>query len=316
MNSLTDRYLAATLPSVPAARRAEIAAELRGSIEDMIEDRAGNGQDPVAAEREVLTELGNPERLAARYADRRLQLYGPTYYLTWLRLLRLLLSFVPAIVGTVVAVLDAADGHAVGGAIGSGIGTAIEVAIQIAFWLTLVFAIVDRTKPALDLPGWSVDQLPDAPVNRDISLATTATAVAGLLFAIAFLPGQHLRPWLKAADGAGIPIIDPALWTSWLPVIIAVLVASVVFEIVKYRTGHWTWPLVAVNALLHLAFAVPVAWLMLSDRLLNPAFVQRFDRLRESDDLATGANIGVVILAVIVIWDVIDSVVKTRRRGA
>ena len=104
MNTLTDRYLAATLRTVPTPRREEIASELRASIEDMIEDRAGSGQDATVAEREVLTELGNPDLLAARYADRRLQLIGPTYYLVWLRLLKLLLSLVPAIVGTVVSV--------------------------------------------------------------------------------------------------------------------------------------------------------------------------------------------------------------------
>lgn len=316
MNSLTDRYLAATLPSVPAARREEIAAELRGSIEDMIEDRTGNGQDPVTAEREVLTELGNPERLAARYADRRLQLIGPTYYLVWLRLLRLLLSFVPAIVGTVSAVADAADGSGVGGAIGSGIGTAIEVAVHIAFWLTLTFAILERGKPVQGLGDWNVDQLPDAPVDREVSLANTATAVALLLFAIAYLPLQHFHSWIESDSGANIPIIDPALWTSWLPVLLAALVASVVFEIVKYRVGRWTWPLIGVNVALHLAFAVPAAWLILSDRLFSPEFVQRFEWLHEGDNLGTVANITAVVLAVVVIWDVFDSVSAINRRRA
>ncbi|MBE1490170.1 permease prefix domain 1-containing protein [Plantactinospora soyae] len=309
MNTLTDRYLAATLPSVPAARREEIAAELRGSIEDMIEDRTGNGQDPVTAEREVLTELGNPERLAARYADRRLQLIGPAYYLIWRRLLRLLLSLVPAIVGTVDAVSSAADGSVgVGGAIGSGIGTAIEVAVHVAFWLTLTFAILERTTPVQGLADWNVDELPNAPVDREISLAGTATAVAWLLFAIAYLPLQHFRSWVETADGTNIPIIDPALWTSWLPVLIAALVASVVFEIVKYRVGRWTWPLIGVNVGLHLAFAVPAAWLILSDRLFNPAFVQHFEWFREGDNLGTVATVSTVVMAVIVIWDVIDGV--------
>jgi hypothetical protein len=42
MTSLTDRYLAATLRSVPTARRAEIGTELRASIEDMIEGRSAD----------------------------------------------------------------------------------------------------------------------------------------------------------------------------------------------------------------------------------------------------------------------------------
>lgn len=126
----------------------------------MIEDRAGNGQDPVAAEREVLTELGNPDRLAARYADRRLQLIGPKYYLHWAKLLKTLLSFVPAIVGTVVAIVDAADDGTVGGAIGTGIGVAIEVAVQIAFWVTLGFAIAERTNTPSVCPSGTSTSFP------------------------------------------------------------------------------------------------------------------------------------------------------------
>ncbi|WP_371408703.1 permease prefix domain 1-containing protein [Micromonospora zamorensis] len=136
MNTLTDRYLAATLRSVPTQRRDEIASELRASIEDMIEDRTGSGQDTPTAEREVLTELGNPDELAARYADRRLQLIGPTYYLVWLRLLKLLLSFIPALVGTIVAVVKVAEGSGFG-AIGPGLVVALHVAVHIGFWLTL-----------------------------------------------------------------------------------------------------------------------------------------------------------------------------------
>jgi len=63
MSTLTDRYLTATLGSVPAQRRDEIATELRGSIEDMIDGRRAEGQDAATAEREVLTEMGNPAEM-------------------------------------------------------------------------------------------------------------------------------------------------------------------------------------------------------------------------------------------------------------
>ncbi|MET8307922.1 permease prefix domain 1-containing protein [Micromonospora sp. NPDC005173] len=315
MNTLTDRYLAATLRSVPTQRRDEIATELRASIEDMIEDRTGGGQDTTTVEREVLTELGNPDLLAARYADRRLQLIGPTYYIVWLRLLKLLLSFVPAIVGTVVAVIDVADGKGFG-AIGSGIAIAIEVAVQIAFWLTLTFALIERFQPVAGLPDWTVDQLPDVPVHRDISLADTIASVAMLVLTIGYLPFQHYQSWVHETDGGNIPILDPALWSFWLPALIAVLLASMVFEIVKYRIGRWTWTLFGVKALLNLAFTVPVAWLALSDRLLNPALGDRLSWLAEGDNRNTlGAAIAVGA-AVVLVWDLIDTATKSRRRSA
>ncbi|MET8040983.1 permease prefix domain 1-containing protein [Micromonospora sp. NPDC005215] len=315
MNTLTNRYLAATLRSVPAQRRDEIATELRASIDDMIEGRTDGGADPVTAEREVLTELGNPDLLAARYADRRLQLIGPTYYLVWLRLLKLLLSFIPALVGTVIAVIDVADGKGFG-AIGSGIGTAIEVAVQIAFWLTLTFALIDRFQPVASLPDWTVDQLPDAPVHRDISLTDTIASVAMLVLTIGYLPFQHYQSWVHETDGSNIPILDPALWSFWLPALIVVLLADVVFEILKYRIGHWSWTLFGVKALLNLAFSLPLAWLALSDRLLNPALGDRLSWLADGDNRNTlGAAIAVGV-AVILVWDLIETTTKTRRQAA
>ncbi|MGC5019558.1 HAAS signaling domain-containing protein [Micromonospora sp. DT47] len=316
MTTLTDRYLAATLRSVPAARRGEIATELRASIEDMIEGRSAGGQDTTSAEREVLTELGNPAQLAARYADRRLQLIGPTYYLAWERLLKLLLSFVPATVGVVVGLVEATAGDNAGGAIGAGIASALQVAVQISFWVTLVFAVLERTNTPLCLPEWSVDQLPEGPVDRQITLTDAAAAIAWLTLAIAYLPWQHFQSWVFDDEGRNLPILDPALWSIWLPFLLAVLVATVALEVAKYRAGRWTWPLVAVNALLDLAFAVPVAWLMLTDRLLNPDFVQRFEWLRQADHLDAVANLVVVGTTLVVLWDIVDSVVKARRHNA
>lgn len=282
----------------------------------MIDDRTGGGQGAEAAEREVLTELGNPERLAARYADRPLQLIGPTWYLVWQRVLRLLLATVPGVVGVVMGVLKATVGDDPGAAIGAGITSALQTAVQIAFWVTVSFAVLERTDVSLKLPAWSVDQLPEGAVERDVTLTDTCAAIAMVLLLLAFLPWQHFQSWVSDTDGDRIPLLDPALWTSWLPFLMALLLASVALQIAKYRSGRWTWRLVAANAVLDLAFAVPVAWLLLTDRLLNPALVRRFEWLRDADHLDTVANIAVVVIAGTILWDLVDSIVKARRNGA
>ncbi|GAA1879265.1 permease prefix domain 1-containing protein [Asanoa iriomotensis] len=315
MSSLTDRYLAATLGAVPAARREEIATELRASIEDMIDGKEAAGVSVAVAEREVLTELGDPAALAARYANRRLQLIGPAYYLVWERLLKLLLSFVPATVGIVVGLVAAVDGDA-SDAIGKGIGTAIEVAVHVAFWTTLTFAVIERTNTPLNLPEWSVDRLREerARGERQVGLADCVAAVALLALVIAYLPLQHFHSWVTDADGGNLPILDPALWSFWLPFLIAVLVGEAVVEILRYRAGGWTWPLVAVNAVLGAAFAVPVVWLLLTDRLFNPDFVARFEWLSRPDNLDTVATVAVVATIAVTLWGVFDSTVKACRR--
>lgn len=153
-------------------------------------------------------------------------------------------------------------------------------------------------------------------MKREIGLTDAIAAVFTIGLTIAYLVLQHFHSWLQTDNGTNIPIIDPALWNSWLPVLIGLLVISAGFEIVKYRVGHWTWPLVGINVLLDLAFAVPVAWLLLNDRLLSPAFVGHLDWLGEGDNLSTLATFSTVGIAVITVWDIIDSIIKTRRRTA
>ncbi|RKN40316.1 HAAS signaling domain-containing protein [Micromonospora endolithica] len=313
MTSLTDRYVAATLRSVPVARRDEIAAELRASIDDMVEGRSADGRDTGVVEREVLTELGDPARLAARYADRRLQLIGPTYFLVWQRLLVTLLSIIPGLVGVIVALVEATVDDNIGGAVGTGVVAAFQTAVQIAFWVTVVFAVLERVGAPLDLPGWTVDDLPDAPADRDVPLSETCASVVMLLLTIGFLAWQHVQTQILTPDGDRLPILDEALWTSWLPFLIAVLVASIGLEVAKYRARRWTWRLVGVNALLDLAFAVPVIGLLLTDRLFNPEFVQRIEWVRDGDNLNVVARGVAVGVAAVTLWDLVDSAIKARR---
>src|SRR5690606_3396276 len=81
----------------------DVRTELEASIGDAVEARVEQGEPRDDAERAVLTDLGDPAALAAGYADRPLWLIGPRYYLTWWRLLKLLLWIVPACVAVAVA---------------------------------------------------------------------------------------------------------------------------------------------------------------------------------------------------------------------
>lgn len=118
--TLTERYIAATVKSLPSELQPEVRDELHASIADAVEARAEQGESLEQAERAVLTDLGDPGALAAGYADRPLHLIGPRYFLTWWRLLKVLIAIVPAcafagiaIAGLAIAgvcIWDGADG--------------------------------------------------------------------------------------------------------------------------------------------------------------------------------------------------------------
>jgi hypothetical protein len=113
-SNLTDRYVDATLRRLPSDKRPDIEKELRASIADAVDARVEAGTALAEAEVAVLTELGDPARLAAGYAERPLHLIGPELFLDYTRLLRtLLVTIVPivaAVVGLVQAVGEARSG--------------------------------------------------------------------------------------------------------------------------------------------------------------------------------------------------------------
>ncbi len=133
--SLTDRYIAAAMRTVPEKQRADLGAELRTSIDDQIDARVDAGEARDAAERAVLTDLGDPEALAAGYTERSLYLIGPRYYLEWWRLLKILWWIVVPLAALGIALGQVLSGAAFGEIISSAVVGAFTVALHIGFWV-------------------------------------------------------------------------------------------------------------------------------------------------------------------------------------
>lgn len=303
-STLTDRYVYATTRAVPEPQRDELARELRAEIADMVAARADAGEPGTDAERATLTELGDPERLAASYADRPLHLIGPAYFLIWKRLVITLLLWVPPILAIITAGGELLDGEDLGKAIGDGISTGIEVAVHVALWTTLTFALIERYGKPTDMPEWSVDQLPEIPAESHVGLGDTVGTVATAVVTIALLAWQELRGVIETSSGTRVPLVDSDLWSSWLPVLIAAMAAEAVIAVLAYRRGRWTWPLVGAFSVASLAFTVPAIWLLVTDAFFDPRFVAEVDWLTEADNHHTAGLIGAGLVALIAVFDI------------
>ena len=130
MTSLTERYLAAALRSIPERQRTDVEGELRSSIDDAVEDRVANGEDRAAAEKAVLEGLGDPARLAADYAGRPLYLIGPELYLVYRQALLRLVGIVVPLVLVVLTVVELIGGAGYVGALIDGIAGAATAGVQ------------------------------------------------------------------------------------------------------------------------------------------------------------------------------------------
>lgn len=318
MSILTDRYVWGVVRAVPESQRPELEPEIRAMIADAIDARMANGSpdEPAdAVERAVLTELGDPEVLAARYTDRTLYLIGPSYFLVWKRLLLTLLPIVvPISAIAVMAARSFAGDASIGDILAAGLTVAFNVTIQLVFWFTVVFAVIERgeLKPAVAGADWTPDRLPALPAPGRLSLVELALSVAALVVAGVFIVWQQVAAPITI-DGQSYPVFDPALWSFWLPWFLVVIGLELVFTGALYMAGRWTWPFAIVNAVLAAAFAVPAVWLIQSDQLFNPAAADALAVAGFGGAIAPTGLILAISIAVISAWDAVDGFLKASR---
>ncbi|MEU5882702.1 hypothetical protein [Spirillospora sp. NPDC047279] len=294
-STLTDRYVREVVRRVPAGQRAELADELRTTIADTVDARDPGG--PGDAERAVLAEMGDPIRLAARYADRPLALIGPALYPAYVRLLTVLLTSVLPVVTVLLMALDLVDGGDAGSAIGAGIGAVFAVGAQLVAWPTAVFALIERSNlrdGVIATSGtWTPDDLPDDRFTDRRSKLAVAAAIWNALL-IGAIVGQHtLKPY--EVDGRHYEVLDPALWSGWIWPILAGLAGMVTLELMRVGVRGWTVRLAAWYAAATALFALPLAWILYQREFFSPEFVAN---VKVYDGFYTVAVLGVLVVSV------------------
>lgn len=311
--TLTERYVHAATRTLPEDQRADVADELRASIADRVEALEHSGQADESedtggrgAEYAALEELGDPDRLAAGYTGRRLQLIGPETYPAYVRVLKAITVTVVPIVAVVVAMIETLTGGSFGAIIGEAVWMALSVTVHIFFWVTLTFALAERSSAPEDLRSsmgatWTPEHLPELPRTDRGSISDLVASAVFLGFVGTAICWQQI-----AAPVDSHPALDPDLWSFWLPLILALLVAEMAFEVVKYRLGHWSVRLAIANVVLGAVFAVPLAFLAVGDRLLNPAAVTAIQDGWPGFDPDVAHTVVLVAAVVIWLWDSVD----------
>ncbi|WP_341975848.1 permease prefix domain 1-containing protein [Microbacterium sp. LWO13-1.2] len=311
-NTLTERYIAATVKSLTPTAQDDVRAELEASISDAVEARVEQGESRTDAERAVLTELGDPGILAAGYADQPLHLIGPKYFLTWWRLLKLLLVIVPICAMGGVALAQALDRASVGEIIGAAIGVGISVIVHVCFWVTLVFFVLERTGADTGVK-WDVDQLPEPTPSG----AGRADAIASLVFLAIGVGAVFWDAFIGffPTGGDPIPLLNPGLWPWGISLFFALIVAEALLSVAVYAKRRWTVGAAVINTLLAVAFAVWSVTLLVRGELINPQFLSFVFTGNgvESDTMEVLTVITGFALVAFAAWDAVDGWIKTMR---
>jgi hypothetical protein len=289
MTTLTDRYIAATLRSVPEKSRGDLDRELRASIGDAMDARVDKGEKPDAAEIGVLTELGDPAQLAAAYAGPQKYLIGPRYFYSYIRTLAIVFAFsIPTTWAVLLAVWLAA-GNSIGSAIVTSSAAAIAVGLMAAFWTTVGFAVVEAAESARESDGqapewtteirkaiaWTPARLPKETSARAVRVSDAVEAIVGGSIGIALVFIQRSVSPFSDASGAAIPIINPDLWAMWIPLLIVLAVTWMAVEFIKLVRGSWSVPIAAAITVLTVASTGTQIYLLGTAQFFNPAFLEK-----------------------------------------
>ena len=307
MTTLTDRYVAAVLRAVPDKSRAEIERELRASIADALDAHIGNGEDRELAETAVLTELGDPSLLAREYAGPPHYLIGPNVYHAYVRTLGTLLAVFLPLSWSLLLAIWLLGGNSLLEALATASGGALTVGLLVAFWTTLAYSVVDRSAEARQelaaafgsAPGmWGPERLPSSTAMRPGRQRASIEAVVGGAIGIVLLFVQRSVSPFSDPAGQPIPILNPELWSFWLPALIAIAAALVVTEFTALAVGSWSPWLAVLITLIQLASATGYIYLLATGSLFNPAF---FDRLGLAGWIAAGSLpvLGLILLSAV-----------------
>ena len=328
-HELIDRYIYAVTRRLPLKLRADVEKELASLISDMLEARCGAVTPTEKDVRVVLTELGAPGALAAKYSgDEGSALIGGEYFLVYKFVLKLVLPIAAAGIAFASVLALLLDGgpaaHSlvdIATAILQPIGSAFAGAIQAFAIITFIFAVLERKKVSFGGADF-IDALPLVPVKDERvkpwePIAGMALCVVMALVFLAF--PQVMGGWM---DGAGwIPALDTTVMRSfWLPIALwAVL--GIGKEILRLVEGRYTRRLGIAAAVVNPVIAACAVIAFRSDRIMNPAFLQHMDKIFGGEGLlmALFEKGHLIFLGLVMFALVLETVtfwVKARKYGS
>jgi len=324
-HELIDRYIYTVIRRLPPKLRADVEKELASLISDMLEARCGAVLPAEKDIRVVLTELGAPEELAAKYSgDEGKALISGTYFLFYKLVLKIVLPI--AAVGVAFASILSlfAEGpqpqnpYMIFGKVLAGMfGGIVGGALQAFAVITVVFAVFEWKKVRLG-DGDFLSNLPLVPRADErikprepiVGMALTVLAAAAFL-GFPVIAGV----WL---EGAGwIPVFaEGVIRGFWLPIVLWAAL-SIAKEIVKLIDGSYTPRLAIATAVANLLIAAGAVVVFRQGKIMNPVFVQNIGKLLEGDGgrLLTGLleNAHLLLLGLVLFALVLETVTTIRK---
>jgi ribosomal protein S16 len=268
--NLLNRYVAEVGKYLPQRNRADIEAEIRSTLEDMLDERTLGAQASEAQVSDLLKEYGDPRKVAASYGTKQ-YLIGPRLYPIFKRVLLIVLG----ILG-VMLVLSLGFSLAKAGMSGPamvdawlGVMEQFTVGLLSSFGnVVLVFAIIERLVPAAVLvkkeKDWNPADLAKEPARDRLDYPDL---IASMFFTTVVVVILNYYPQVVGISFSDqdkwtfIPMLSPAFF-AYLPWINGLSLVSIVLNLWLLYRGTWEVPTHLVGLALRLS-AILLALAML-----------------------------------------------------
>jgi hypothetical protein len=270
--NLIDRYIAEVGKHLPRKNRADIEAEIRSTLEDMLDERK-QGEVPAdeATILQLLKEYGSPREVASTYKPQP-YLIGPRLFPIFEMVVKIVFAVVASVslIGLGVSLYKTGlTGPEFVSALGEWLGGLFNGLIAAFGNIVLVFAIIDRTQAATELEkeltDWDPKELQSEPdpdqISRGDNIATIIFTVLGLVL-------LNLYPNLLAVSSfsndtwVSFPILTDSFF-RFLPWINVMGLLQIVFS--GYMLSQRSWaPLTRIANIL-----VDIASMILSIVILR-----------------------------------------------
>lgn len=322
MTNLIETYIQEVTRRIPEKNRGDIALELKSTIEDMLPDEFT--EEDVKG---VLKKLGSPAALASGYLDRPMHLIGPRYYDVYMTLLKMVLpiAIVIALITMMATYFINYSGAEAALSIliqvlVKGIVTIIEVGIQVFFWLTVVFAIIERTDKgkgieplSMSLEKWTPDDLKNItyiPKKKAITkLEVFGYLMWTAIWATLYFYASHLIG-IYENNGNGLEFVTPTfnqeVLHSYWPIIVVLIGLEVAFALYKLIKGQWTYKMAIFNTVVEVAATIIFLVIFINPNLFHGEFISKMSDIFSTSVPQFTNWIVVTVLCAVVIYAVIS----------
>lgn len=317
---LIERYVYAVTKRLPRKQREDVAQELRGLVDDMLAERCGGVTPSEKDVRVVLTELGTPQELYAKYDENAEKcLIGQPYYSTYKFVLKIVL--ISAAVGMTFSswILQMLEPQPWIGMLGNWF-TMVYNSLLAAFAIvTLLFAFFYHKGIRITEP-FNFDDLP--PVPKKSQEISKWESIGGIVFCMIFVVLFLFTPQVFSVilEGVVISLFEiETVKQTWF-IIVAFAACGIIRESVQLMEGRYNKKVLTTALVTDALSAVLSIWWLVGFDLINQTFLASLKTIfAEEGNIVIGMFahfdlffLGVMLFALVL--DAVDVTVRTLRK--